>query len=95
MNVTLKQAFSILDGRLTTDMDDVYSMLSYIFGVNLFTHELPSAMKALQETNPKWFQEGKDLIDGIKKANNTNDFVQLMKIIDEQFSDRQIILQKI
>jgi len=66
MNFTLKQAFSLLDGRLSTEIGDVYEMLNFIFSDNLFTHQLPSAMRKLNEVNPKWFADGVQLIEKIK-----------------------------
>lgn len=95
MKVSLKKAFSILDGRLSTKIDDVYEMLNYIFDANLFTHQLPTAMRTLQEKNPEWFQNGVNIINDIKHSNNTNDFAKLIELIDKEFSTYQIELGKI
>lgn len=95
MKVSLKKAFSILDGRLSTEIGDVYEMLNYIFDANFFTHQLPSAMRTLQEKNPEWFQNGVNIINDIKRTNNTNDFTQLMELIDKGFPTYQIELGKI
>jgi len=40
MKVSLKKAFSILDGRLSTEMGDVYLMLNYIFDEKFPTLEI-------------------------------------------------------
>lgn len=95
MIVTLKTAFSLLDGRLSTEIGDVYKMLNYVFSENFMTHQLPPAMIKLKEVNPEWFADGKKLIEDIKTKHQTNDFNDLMKIIDEFYSDRRIILEKI
>lgn len=95
MKVSLKKAFSILDGRLSTKIDDVYEMLNYIFDDKFFTHQLPTAMRTLQEKNPEWFQNGVNIINDIKRTNNTNDFDQLIELIDKNFSTYQIELGKI
>lgn len=95
MKVSLKKAFSLLDGRLSTEIGDVYEMLNYIFDENFMTHQLPTAMRKLIDVNPDWFSGGKSIIDGIKKANETNDFAELMKIIDEKFPNLEIELGKI
>lgn len=95
MKVSLKKAFSILDGRLSTEIGDVYEMLNYIFDANFFTHQLPTAMRTLQEKNPEWFQNGVNIINDIKRTNNTNDFSQLMELIDKGFPTYQIELGKI
>ena len=54
---TLLQLFSLVDGRLSVPMDDVYDMLNHICDSNLMTHHLPTAFDYLKEKNPKWFQE--------------------------------------
>lgn len=51
------QLFSLVDGRLSTSMDDVYDMLNHICDDNLMTHHLPVAGKYLKETNPIWYQD--------------------------------------
>lgn len=95
MEATLKQFFSIGDGRLSTEIGDVYLMLNYIFDDNFFTHQLPEAMRKLIEVNPDWFQKGKDVIEEIKAKNGTNDFAALMKIIDLEYSNYKVKLGKI
>ena len=95
MKVSLKKAFSILDGRLSTEIGDVYEMLNYIFDANFFTHQIPTAMISLQDKNPEWFQNGVNIINDIKRTNNTDDFAQLMELIDKGFPNYQIELGKI
>lgn len=95
MKVTLKKAFSILDGRLSTKMEDVYEMLNYIFDENFTTLALPIAMSKLTEINPKWFKDAVSVIDEIKDIEGTNDFVQLMKAIDLGYSSFEIEIGKI
>lgn len=95
MKVTLKKAFNIVDGRLSTNIGDVYEMLNYIFDANLYTHELPSAMRKLLEVNPLWFQKIKSVIDDVKRTNNTDDFETLMKKIDEGFPTYEFEIGKI
>lgn len=95
MKVSLKKAFNLLDGRLSTSMDDIYEMFNYIFTENFFTHQLPRAMDMLKEKNPQWFSNGVKLLDKIKQEENTNDFQQLMKIIDEKYLETEIELEKI
>ena len=95
MKVSLKKAFSIIDGRVSTEFSDVYEMLNYIFDANFFTHQLPTAMRTLQEKNPEWFQNGVNIINDIKRTNNTDDFAQLMELIDKGFPAYQIKLGKI
>ena len=95
MKVSLKKAFSLLDGRLSTEIDDVYEMLNYIFDENFFSHQLLTAMRKLKEVNPEWFAVGVSVIEEIKAIENTNDFQQLMKAIDSGYSNFEIELGKI
>jgi len=94
MKVTLKEFFNLGDGRLSTKIDDVYKMLNYIFDVELMTHQLPKAIKQLEDKNPDWFSNAVSIINDIKKSNNTNDFKELMKIIDNSFPTLKIELKK-
>lgn len=76
---TMLQLFSILDGRLSTQMGDVYEILNHITGEELMTHHLPTAMKYIKEVNPLWFA---DLV------NKTNEIVAKCPIkerTEEQF----------
>ena len=95
MKVSLKKAFSLLDGRLSTEIGDVYEMLNYIFDDNLMTHQLPTAMRKLNEVNPEWFSKAANVIDDIKRTNKTDDFVELMNLIDNGFPTFEIELGKI
>lgn len=92
MKVSLKKAFSILDGRLSTEIGDVYLMLNHIFSASLFTHQLPTAMRILKDKNPDWFAKGVEIIDNLKASRETDDFQELMEIIDKEYSDVEIEL---
>jgi len=95
MKVSLKKAFSLLDGRLSTELVDVNEMLNYIFDDNLMTHQLPTAMRKLKEVNPDWFSGAKSIIDGIKTVNKTDDFVVLINHIDKYFPTLEVELGKV
>jgi hypothetical protein len=95
MRVSLKTAFSILDGRLSTNINDVYEMLNYVFDTELMSHQIPVGINKLIETNPDWFEEGIILIADIKRKNNTNDFKELIELIDINYSDHYIKLGKV
>jgi len=71
---SLLQLFSIVDGRLSTDIGDVYDMLNHICDDNLMTHHLPTAISYLQKKNPKWFQELSNRLDIVKKMDREGDF---------------------
>lgn len=95
MKVSLKKAFSLLDGRLSTKIEDVYEMLNYIFDEDFMTHELPDAMRKLQEVNPKWFSDAVGIIEDIKRTNKTDDFNELMKLLEISFPTYEIELGKL
>ena len=95
MKVSLKKFFSIGDGRLSTTMGDVYEMLNYIFDDDLMTHQLPTSMQKLKEVNPKWFSDAVSVIDEIKAMEQTEDFLQLIKVIDFGYSTFEIELGKV
>lgn len=54
---TLLQLFSVVDGRLSSTIEDVYDILNHACNDELMTHHLPIAMDYLKEKNPKWFVE--------------------------------------
>lgn len=95
MEISLKTAFSILDGRLSTNIGDVYKMLNYIFNDNLSTHQLLVAIKKIKEVKPDWFANGVNVIKNIKETNNTGDFDKLMEVIDNEFATYKIKLGRI
>jgi len=87
MKVSLKKAFSILDGRLSTEIGDVYEMLNYIFDANFFTHQIPTAMRKVQELNPMWYSAGVAHLEEIRSICGTNDFKTLIDCIDKDYSN--------
>jgi hypothetical protein len=80
---TLLQLFSLVDGRLSTKMDDVYDMLNHICDEELFTHQLPTAMDYLKSKNPEWFQELKEYLSDVKEALGTDDFKTMMNFVED------------
>jgi len=80
---TLLQLFSLVDGRLSTKMDDVYDMLNHICDEELFTHQLPTAMDYLKSKNPEWFQELKEYLYDVKEALGTDDFKTMMNFVED------------
>lgn len=60
---TLLQLFSILDGRLSTEIGDVYEILNHVCDYHLMTHHLPIASNYLKIKNPKWYDTYKKQLD--------------------------------
>lgn len=69
---SLLQLFSLVDGRLSTEIGDVYEMLNHICDDDLMTHHLPVANDYLKEKNPNWFVDVKNEISGLKITRDTD-----------------------
>lgn len=94
---TLLQLFSIVDGRLSTSIDDVYLMLNHIMDDNLMTHHLPVAMDYLRKKNPKWFHKLSNRLSGLKLMNRKGDFEKIMSELkknNEVFDIPQLVSTK-
>lgn len=89
----LKALFSIVDGRLATSIEDVQAIMSVWCGRKVFTHELPHILDEIKSANPVWYMQAKDLIDFIKSSRNQDGFLELMDIIDKDFSRVYIMVE--
>lgn len=89
---TMLQLFSILDGRLSTNIGDVYEMLNHITSTSLMTHHLPVAMDFLQKVNPPWFQDLVKECDAIKALCGDH-FETIVKVIKESYNTEHDIPQ--
>lgn len=84
MKFTLLQLFSIVDNRnrLSTSMDDVYSILNTATGDDLFTHHLPVAMRYIKEVQPDWYIKASQQLLDIKEKIG-DDFQNLVSYISK------------
>lgn len=90
----LLQLFSLVDGRLSTTMDDVYSMLNHICDEeSLMTHHLPVAMNYIKEKNPKWFRVIDQRLTTIKARCQSNTFETVIGYIKDNVNDTYDIPQ--
>lgn len=83
---TVKQLFSVTDGRLSTEIGDVYDILNTFTGESLMTHQLPPAMDYLKLVGPDWYARACEQLAEIKEKAGTNDFITLMDYIDKFYS---------
>jgi len=83
---TTKQLFTLTDGRLSTEVGEVYEILNFITGESLYTHHLPVALRFLNEVMPTWLVQALIQLKEIK-AIAGDDFQDLMNYIDENYSD--------
>lgn len=81
------QLFSLVDGRMSTKVEDIYDMLNHICDTNLMIHHLSVAYKYLKEKNPKWFQEQKQRLEAIKAGINSNTFETVIGAIKDKYND--------
>jgi len=76
---SLGQVLSITTGKLLCDMDDIYDILNYMTGSNLFTHQLPRASRTVRPYLKKWMESTVPLFDKIDRdeiqAGNANDWL--------------------
>lgn len=88
---TILQLFSLIDGRLSTKMDDIYDMLNHITGDSLMTHHLPVANQFIKQITPipQWLTEASLHIANAKQAVGNN-FEDLMKYLKENNVDIEV-----
>jgi len=94
MEYSLKQLFSIIDGRLSTKIEDVYQILTFYTGNPIYTHELIDVIESIKNNKPDWFINAENKIDEIKLEIG-NDFNLLMKEIDENYSNTSFQIRPI
>lgn len=94
MELSIKTLFSLTDGRMSTNMDDIYGMLDFIFETEHTTIGLPSAYDRLKQGNQAWFIDAVKQLNEIKAKHNTNDFEELMTIFDTQYRNTYVKLAK-
>lgn len=95
MKVTLKQAFQLIDGRLSTGMQDVYDMLGFIFSADIMTHQIPEVMNRLKRIYPHWYSEGRVLLNEIERKVGSDNFNDMMDIIEKEYADYTLNIEKI
>lgn len=84
---SMLQLFSILDGRMSTSIGDVYEMLNHITGEDLMTHHLPVAMNYIKKVNPQWFEKLNDKLTRIKAYVDSNTFEILIGVIKDKYNE--------
>ena len=90
----LKHLFSIVDGRLSTSISDIQSIFFVYCGRSVYTHEIPELIDEVKHANPDWYMQAKGLVDYIKWRNYTDNFVNLMDILDKDFSNVYIMVEE-
>ena len=80
---TLLQLFKVVDGRLSTNIDDVYDILNHVFNTSVWTHQIPAYMNKLKAARPLWFVVIESELDTLKRIHG-DDFKTLMRVIDQE-----------
>lgn len=91
---SLKQLFSIVDGRLSASISDIQSVFGVYCGRSVLTHEIPELIDEVKSAKPDWYMQAKGLIDYIKWRNYTDNFGKLMAILDTDFSNVYIKVEE-
>ena len=91
---SIKHLFSIVDGRLSTNISDIQVILGVYCGRSVYTHEVPAFIDEIKSAKPDWYMQAKGLVDYIKWMNYTDDFVKLMDILDKDFSNVYIMVEE-
>lgn len=79
------ELFNIVDGRLSTKIDDIYRILNHVCQESLMTHHLPTAMRYIKEVNPLWYKDLKLQVETINEQCD-NDFEACIKLIKEKYN---------
>lgn len=90
---TLLQLFALVDGRLSTTMEDVYDMLNHVCDTELMTHHLPVAMNYLKEKNPQWFKLVEQRLLFIQSILVSNTFETVIGAIKDNYNEEYDIPQ--
>lgn len=83
----LKQLFTIVDGRISTGMEDIYSILNHLCDQELMTHHLPVASDYVKLKNPEWWKLVDSKIE-ILKTQFGDHFETLMEAIDSGYNEK-------
>jgi len=79
---SLLQLFTLVDGRLSVPMSDVYLMIGHICDDGgLMTHNLPTAMDYIKAKNPPWFSTVRGTLDKLG-CTKDEDFKICMLLIE-------------
>jgi hypothetical protein len=80
---TLLQLFQIVDGRMTTNIGDIYDILNHVCDTTLYTHHLPVARDFIVKKKPTWYTVVKNTLDTIGATKETP-FSECMDILNRE-----------
>ena len=93
---TLLQLFSLVDGRISCDMDDINNMLNHISDYVLLRHQMITVLVFLEKSDkPKWFKEVEEKINQIKEICKSNDFEVLIDYIKKNHKNDTFEIQQL
>lgn len=95
MKITLKEFLNIADGRLWTDIGDVYKVLDYVFDSVTLTHEISNRMKILNEVCPDWYRKGLYSVSIIKTEAGSEDFDKMQEIVNKDYKNYCLEIEKL
>jgi hypothetical protein len=84
---TLLQLFNIVDGRISTSIDDVYDILNHVSNDDLPTIGLTVVQDRLLANKPDWFIKAERQINAIKAGLCSNTFETVVGAIKDKYND--------
>lgn len=92
MKFKTRKVLSAATGTLLTSMDDVYEVLSFMTGEELFTHQLPRAFKQCEADFARQLPmlkhgEFRDRLASLKGCRDMAKFEQFLQWVDANFGD--------
>lgn len=79
MKFPLNQVLTITTGRLLCDIGDVYGILNFLTGDNLFTHQLPRGVEFCQPKILEQYPELAEVDDSGVTSENWREWLDKMK----------------
>jgi hypothetical protein len=93
-NFSVLQLFTIIDGRVSTDLEDVYRMLSIYGRRSILTHEIPPIFEYLMSYRPSWYSLAYSIIRKVK-LECSNDFEEIIACLKREYGKVRIKIKPI
>jgi len=93
-NFSLLQLFTILDGRLTTNMGDVYKILNLYGRRNIRPHEIIPMGDYLMSYRPSWYSLAYSIIRKVKLG-CSNDFEEIVTCLKREYGKVRVKIKPI
>lgn len=82
---SLLQLLAVIDGRISTNDEDIMHILNHVFNTSILVHEIPHYLKELKLIAPAWFVALESEIDTIKLIHGAN-FYKVIEAIKKDYN---------